>query len=439
MSEPRDPQAIYPRGGLVVSDGERLSVLGPQPGPAGVSNVELPDGSTWQVDHVDPGSFVQLDVDDADPGSSALLTAAFGGDGVLFMIEDAIRIDDVVDPLVLETGRPPPIGLPSRVRPRPPGVAENAGRVVLLADLAEDRRLHPLARIAAALEAANALARGRAGPVLEPLGPSLLDSAVRLADTFDDEELDLLDDEAVLALGDLCSTSQKIHERSATGHPGLERLLERVLWLTDRRPPLGIAAMRLAPTGPATEHREWELGGEVALSAAPPVFSTTRRRELEEPVMRRIGDSLVELTVTRGHGPRWVRVLRHGGFVSLGQAPLRRRGLVDVAEVVVPADVLDEELHVQVLDEFDLSRLADRPIDAIRVAIAAGREAARSDRLVETQTARSRWERCAQLWEHAGDRDRGALARELGEATRMHPVRRTGAVDRVAEVLASEV
>ena len=77
-------------GALV--DGDRLAVSGRHAGPAGVSGVELPDGSVWEVDHADPSVPVLLEVDAMDASTSPLLVTAFGGDGAMFLADDAIRM-----------------------------------------------------------------------------------------------------------------------------------------------------------------------------------------------------------------------------------------------------------------------------------------------------------------------------------------------------------
>lgn len=451
MAERTEPEPIYPGRAQAVTDGEHLRVLGVPAGPAGASTLDLRDGSVWQVDHAVPTSLVQLDVEDADPASSPLLTAAFGGEGALLMLEDAIEVSgDGYDSALLGARRPPLLQMPPRGRPLRHGVAAHAGRVVLLADLADDDRLHPLARVAAAIEAANALAMGVVAQILEPLGATLVDRAVRLAGDFDDDEVELLDTEAIRALHDVFSTARKLHGHSAASRVGLGVLLERALRITAQPPAGDIPATGIPASGissadiaaariiPDEQHREAEL--DVSLAAAlPPSIAAMRGAEVGEPTLRRIGDSLLEATVTRNTERRWVRVLRRSGFVLLGQAPFRRRGLIDVAEVVVPADVLDEDLEVQVVDDAALSRLVDRPLDAIREAITAGREAARADRLGEVATARVRWDRCALLWEHAGDRDRARLARELSGVAGMQWIGPIEAVDRVADSLAMQV
>ena len=70
-------------------DADRLEVFGDSFGPAGISAVELPDGSIWEVDHLAPGRLVALEVDAVDPAGSPLLVAAFGGDGAMRLADRA--------------------------------------------------------------------------------------------------------------------------------------------------------------------------------------------------------------------------------------------------------------------------------------------------------------------------------------------------------------
>ena len=99
----------------------------------------------------------------------------------------------------------------------------------------------------------------------------------------------------------------------------------------------------------------------------------------------------------------------------LGQAPLRREGLVDLAEVVIPADLTDDELEYEVVDAEDVAPAPERPIDRVRAAITAGRDATRADRADIPYLRVPWWERCAELWVLAGDRRRAELARQLAE------------------------
>ena len=119
---------------------------------------------------------------------------------------------------------------------------------------------------------------------------------------------------------------------------------------------------------------------------------------------------LLSVTVARGEGDRWVRVLRREGLILLALAPLSRSGLLDRAELVVPPDLVVDDLVVEIVDAHAIDRVAVGA-DAIRAAVRAGREAARSERLGDTARARQQWRTCADLWTRAGDDSRASLAR----------------------------
>ncbi len=125
------PWGFYPTTVDVVEGSDRLEVTAGWFGPAGASAAELPDGSIWEVDHIDPGRLVGLEVDSADPSRSPLRIAAFGGDGAL-RVADLARGNSADD-------HPRP-GLSNKwgARPQPHFDATGVGRLVLLADLARD-------------------------------------------------------------------------------------------------------------------------------------------------------------------------------------------------------------------------------------------------------------------------------------------------------------
>lgn len=423
------PEPIYRQPGLVVTDGDRLLVLGSPAGPAGSSIVELPDGSSWQVDHADPSEAVLLDVDANDAAGSQLLITAFGGDEALFLVDDAMPVSvDGTDGDFLEGRRPALIRYGTSTRRFRNVQAREAGERVLLADMATDRRLHPLARVAASLEFVLSVNASAARPVLDPLVPAMLESADSLGREVDDGDLELLDVMVLDALESLCLRAQKTTRRVP---PLLRDLSDRMDRITHGSAEHLISALRMP-----MDRAEPDLADEEILDAAAPAAAPPPRRP-ERPELSRIGDALVNVTVARSDTERWVRVLHHNGMVLLGEAPLRRDGLVDVAEVVVPADVLDEDLEVQVSDLDDLRVLVGRPVDAIRAAVTAGRDAARSDRLGDTSVARNRWEHCAELWHRAGDPQRAEQAYDLARAAGMgSSAGSTSTTDQIAETLA---
>lgn len=427
MSEP-----IYRQPGLVVTDGDRVLVLGPPAGPAGSSIVELPDGSSWQVDHVDPTVPVQLDADATDPARSPLLVTAFGGDEALFLVDDAIPLAaDGTDSDFLEGRRPARGRYVTPTRRFRNVQAREAGERVLLGDMASDRRLHPLARVAASLEFILPVNSSVARPVLDPLVPAMLESADALGREVDDEDLTMLEGTVLDGLDSLCRRAQKTTRQVP---PLLRDLTDRIDRIAAQSADLLVSALRMP-----MDRVEADLADEELLFAAPPPATAPPPRRPDRPVLSRIGDALVNVTVARSDTERWARVLHRNGMVLLGEVPLRRDGLVDVAEVVVPADVLDEDLEVQVSDLDDLRVLVGRPVEAIRAAVTAGREAARSDRLGDISVARSRWQRCAELWDRAGDPQRSEQAYDLSADPGIGRGPRASTADEIAEALASVV
>lgn len=419
---------IYPAPELVVTDGDRLQVLGAPPGPAGVSTVELADGAIWQVDHVNLETYALLEVDDADAPNSTLLSTAFGGDGALFAIEGTLDLNGGDDwRAVFERRRP---WRPSRWRGQPfgPNRAGEAGGLALLTDQTTDARVHPLGRIVAALETASQVDHNPARPLIEPLVPYLLENAARLVDRFDDDEIATLDPLTLSAVDDLIRRVRTAHGAPRWATALLGALADRIATIA---PGGGSAAESgLMAAMAFTESPERSVFDRMASASMPGVPDT------DQPILERTADALVEVTVTRSEEPRWARVLRHGSLILLGQAPLRRKGLVDVAEVVVPADVADADLHAQVVAETDLDQVAHGPLDAMRAAISAGREAARADRLARPELARARWERCAELWAEAGDGDRASQARDLARSADTNPAQSPTTTDHVVEMLA---
>lgn len=418
------PDGIYDRPGRALLDGDRFLVVGPPAGPGGVSAVELPDGSVWQVDHSDPATPVLLELDAIDAPTSPLLVASFGGDGALFLADDAVPMTDNDLEDRTAGNRPAPGPYRTRRRQFVNQPAWEAGHAVLLADLGNDTRMHPLARVAACLEFATSFDHTEAGTVLRPMLSDLLDIAEQLADDVDDHELASLDPLTVDGLRSVCLRARKVgHRLDLT----LRTLLRRLDHVTPTEPDIAVHALRTADRG-------LDLAEDEPLVAAaydaPPQRPEPGFREVQ-----RTDDAVVRVTVERSDTQRWVRVLHRRGLVLLGQAPLRRDGLLDTADIVVPADTTDDDLEIQVLEPEELAVLVDRPVDAIRRAINAGREASRSDRLGDRATAQHRWEHCATLWMAAGDNQRGEHARDLAETPSMHPHAWPLVTDSIAEVL----
>jgi hypothetical protein len=401
--------AEAPEGGLypldvsrvrVERDDDRLEVTGGPFGPAGVSSVDLPDGSTWSVDHLDPARLVALDVESADPAGSPLLVAAFGGDGAMLLVDQAGSIDR---PEVAERPEPEDQWGAARSRSGPFGSrtdAADAGRLVVLGDLGQDTSLDPLVRIIAVVEFVARSPRTRAGDLFEPLLVPMVDLAESLVPAADPTPLAYIDGwgKRLALMGD--SFAVRFGDRA----PGVVELLER----RDRDEwfAAGVAPSLMAPAlmAPASV-------GELSWDDAAPELAAVHLEEVSKTLIaERIGPSLLVVSTTRSPDERWVRVLRRDSLVLLAQAPLRLDGLLDRAELLIPPDVHEDDIDVQIVDVDQLTNLQRRPADVIRAAVRAGRAAASAERRRDVQLAMQRWAECAELWAEVGDTERADLA-----------------------------
>ena len=302
---------VYTSDQAVVIDGSHTAVLGHLPGPAGVSTVTMPDLSTWQVDHANPAVLVGMDLFDLDPTTSPLLLTAFGGDEVLFILEDAARAGDDGALTEVQANRPGPAVGPQTRRSMAP---QQAGRLILLADLSEDPNLHPLARLAAALQGSNELATGRGPAVLESLARTLFESAARLANEVDGDDLGWLGQTSSHLLREALSTAREAHAAEFFGGSGLAAGLERLRSELDRSISFDVVASRIADdsdSGAAAGLLESELS-----AAAGPAMRAQTLEERDQVDFRRTHESLVEVTVSRDSKRRWAELLRRDGSRS---------------------------------------------------------------------------------------------------------------------------
>ncbi|MBM3663743.1 MAG: hypothetical protein FJW94_12870 [Actinobacteria bacterium] len=405
--------AEVPEGGLypldvsrarVERDGDRLEVTGGPFGPAGVSSVDLPDGSTWSVDHLDPARLIALDVESADPAGSPLLVAAFGGDGAMLLVDRAGSIDR---PEVAERPEPEDQWGAARSRPGPFGSwpdAADAGRLVVLGDLAQDTALDPLVRIIAVVEFVARVPRTPAGDLFEPLLVPMVDLAESLVPVADPTPLAYIDGwgKRLAVMGD--SFAERFGDRA----PGVVELLER-----RDRDEWFAASVAPSPMAPALVGESlWDDAAPEPAAALAYVAPETRLayEAPETRIVERIGPSLLVVSTTRSSDDRWVRVLRRDSLVLLAQAPLRLDGLLDRAELLIPPDLHEDDIDVQIVDADQLTNLQRRPADIIRAAVRAGRAAASAERRRDVRLAMQRWVECAELWAEVGDTERADLA-----------------------------
>jgi hypothetical protein len=112
----------------------------------------------------------------------------------------------------------------------------------------------------------------------------------------------------------------------------------------------------------------------------------------------------------------WARVLRRTDGLLLALAPFRAAG-PDRADgraclLVPPADSAELLVDLAVDPAAPAPSLARLGLDS---ALAAGRRAARAQRLGQRATAIAGWRECAQAWSGVGDDRRAAMATEYAE------------------------
>lgn len=387
---------LYSADVVSAFDGDRFVVLGAPAGPAGSASVELPDGSRWTVDHADPSLLVGVEVESVDPASSRALVVLLGGDTALMLVDEASPAID---------SAPTERYWVARQRGRQWGsrgsldvVSMEVGRMVVLADLASDPGVHPLGRLVATAELAERQRASKALTLLDPIVLRLAASSADLADDVDEVDLAGLDPRVAADVASMCRGAALVLGDAGSG---LREMGERVHRYGDQdivSPMLSAHEAfddaSFAPVPPRLER---------AAAPSPPALLTQRR----------ISDGLLAVQLVDPVEDAWARVLRRDGLAIVGLAPVDRRAR---AEVPVPPDIADDDLVVDVVDAQQLGRSAHRAADSVRAAVRAGRDAARAMRLGEHGVAAVRWERCSDLWERVGDRERAEHALSLASS-----------------------
>jgi hypothetical protein len=392
-----------------------VEVVAALPGPAGVSAVELPDGTAWEVDHAEPGRLVRLEL--VGPlHADAVARLAVGEEGVLFLSEEVPGEVDDDGPSFPDTWRSNPFG------PHHDAVA--AGQLILLADLARDADLPTLARVAAAVQLAGADGDPALLDVLRPVIADTWDLAGRLSEDVDDDTLADIGPKTAMWFAQALGRAVGAGLSPIGWTDDLRRRLRRISRGFPRDAAFDVLS-DLAVSSPHLASAPWN-GRDDALADVGPAE--------DWQAVQRVAEALVRVEVARSDRVRWVRVFRVDGLVLLGQAPLRHDGLLDVAEVVVPPTTPDSELRVVVVDAEQVEP-GSRPLRQMRSAVRAGRRAARARRLHQHGESMRWWEECAHHWDAAGDPVRADLARELSAGSpRSGP--RGGAAPLLADRLA---
>jgi len=414
-----------------------VRIVGPSFGPAGAIVVELPDGSSWTVDHHDPDRLVSYEppgpvVDSGSLSGDPVLAALAGGEVAMALggaLDVVSRSEETIDDPV----RPP---WPRRRGWMPSPMAE----LLLLVDLIDDPDVPPLARVAAGVDALRRVQRTPGGDLLAPLREWMVESVVVAADSTERLDVAELDPRLVGDLVDLLDGRDDPGRVGADLSHGLRSLRGWLEELDGRdttivrsvaEPDLvGAAAAApagapMAPDEGSAEHSEPDLDLLAVRDAVP------LRVERVSPV-------LVEVTTTDPSASgRWARVRRADGLVLIGHAPMRetwdrvRDGGFSAA-VAVPPDLSDDDMVVAIVEEDEISAVGSAPFEDVRDAIRAGREACREGRLGKVGAGRAAWERCAGLWAAVGDDDRSRIAAELAELGPVGPQPRPFLADRIS-------
>jgi len=190
-------------------DGQ-TEVRGAPFGPAGVSSVELPDGTVWQVDHADVSRLVLLLLD-GDLERSSLARDLLGPE----------RFDLACAELEAQRAAKA-AGKRLKVQVRGEGgaqalmvsrgsrswLATEVGGALLAADLSSDPASSALVRLAAGLEFLSKVRDGLLEELLGPVAKAVVDEVGRLAATLDDEDVLALSGSALKSLHRLAAMAR---------------------------------------------------------------------------------------------------------------------------------------------------------------------------------------------------------------------------------------
>lgn len=393
-------------------------------GPAGVSSVELPDGTLWQVDHADLSRLVLLVVG-GDLEMSRLARDLLGAERFdLACVElDAQRAAKAPGKrLKVQARGSGGTWAVSAPRGSRTGLALEVGSALLAADVASDQASTPLVRIAAGLEFLSKVRDGQLRQLLGPLTEVVVRDVALLARGLDRSDIWPLPGQVLKSLHRL----ESLVRWAAREHAELELPLRHVddLLRSSRRDPergelqgnrsAGLYRLdisRHAVVADIADTEDWSRV-EAAATAEPP---SAPEPDYFEVLMPEPGRLVV--TTGRQHRDMWISVQRVAGLVPLALVPLLPNELALEAVAVVPPELTVDELVVTPVDPRELAG-PERPLDLVRAAVESGRSAARYERLARMDAAAASWVECARLWAAAGDRGRADQARERAGGSR---------------------
>lgn len=406
-----------------------VEVGGLIPGPAGLSMVAFPDGSTWSVDYADPTSLISAVLPKDGVADSPLAIALFGPDGALFLADRDARRSRSTPPdsnqfaVMDSSGRWRRRAKPRRdrrtTRPaRAPGPANFAvaGLLVVTMDDAFDPGVDPLVRIAAAAEFLRVLPNMPVGPLFNPMADesrSLIDHLV--ATHLDDltQDIDDLSEYSLNELHHLLASTGSVDGGSVS--LSMERFLRSVgaRLEEDRDDAVGRFPAMAMP------NLECAFPVDHAGIAPPPALQ-----------IERLDDLRIQITAPMQVGVAWARVVRRRDLVTLALVPLERWELALTGIGVLPFDVGIDDVAVVLQSDRDLAgslSVADASgATLVRRAIRFGRAATRAARTGDIERAQELWGDCAAAWKQCGDNARVELAldyqnRALGRLGRLGP------------------
>lgn len=397
----------------VDQDGHR-SCTASTPGPAGIAELRLGNGTVISVDYLEPDQLVSIDF---APTTRRSVIAALIGEG---RASELLALHHSTNAPVRRLDAPPEDDMPSLRAMRGSNyAARQLGQLALLNTVSRDDRSPYLTRAVASLELAHTVAGGDLDHV--PGLRRMLQPTIRAtADLFVVAQPDLGD---FVARDPQLARTVAQHCRQAAPN---NRTLAAVARFIDERMVdddddvagwhnMGVARQAMIANSPA-----FEPGREVNRleMLAPPMYSVS-----SAPAPRSlwpVADYQVELLgggrlFVHFHRPAagaWVRVIHARTLVLLALAPVRSYDGDQTAEAIVPTSLAAGDLKIEVTDTplpVSASAFA-RAQQAIRLA----RNAADLSITGAASAAGELWRASAAIWSEIGDDTRARLAERQG-------------------------